>query len=140
MALRPMRTQALGRWIVCLIATAVMAGCGATDLAPALGSVRVNGKLACGGRVVFLPVGGGQPALGEIDPRGRFTLSSGGRQQGAKIAKHHVVLKDVRCSVSDEGESYRATEATEFEVRQGTENVIDLNVLVGKGWLAIADD
>ncbi|MBX3435326.1 MAG: hypothetical protein KF847_18580 [Pirellulales bacterium] len=126
-----------------LLAWAIVAaaiGCGPDDLAPARGTVRVGGRPAQQGRVVLLPVGGGQPAIGEIGASGEFRLTTGGSHSGAKIASHHVVLKDVACAPNEKPKNYRATGATEFAVEAGVDNALEIDVTVGRGWAEIRDD
>src|SRR5262245_25847390 len=122
----PARRQPLNSTLLALAALWVMvalaSGCGDSNLAPARGLVRVSGRPACSGRVVFLPMGGGKPALGDIDQDGHFTLTTGDSADGAAIAVQHIVLKDVRCAGDAKGKNYRATESVRVEVRGGQEN------------------
>lgn len=130
----------MGRGIVVALAALTASGCGEDNLAPAGGMVRIAGKPACAGRVVFLPVGGGRPAIGDIDATGHFTLTSGGSEAGAAIASHHIVLKDVRCEGDADGKNYRAMEASRLAVEAGVENAFDIDVDLQNGWLLVAED
>jgi hypothetical protein len=119
---------------------AALTGCGSDRLAPASGVVRIAAQPACEGRIVFLPVGGGPPALGDVGSDGRFVLRTGGNQDGALVAVHHVLLKDVRRAGDAKAKSYRAAESTAFEVRRGTHNEFAIDVDLRRGWAAVADD
>jgi hypothetical protein len=76
--------------IGCLAAILVIAGCqqGPT-MVPVTGKVLYNGKPLKFGSVVFQPPSG-QPAQGEIQSDGTFTLSTYRPQDGAVVGKHKV--------------------------------------------------
>lgn len=77
-----------------VFASAVVLGC--SDSAPAPPVVEVTGRVFVGdeplrfGQVVFQPLGGGQPAIGKLEPNGKFTLGTYGESDGATIGRHRV--------------------------------------------------
>lgn len=77
------------RIILCL-ATVVLAGCDrGPKLAPVTGKVLYNGKPLEFGSVMFQPPSG-QPAVGEIQADGTFTLSTFQLNDGAVVGSHKV--------------------------------------------------
>ena len=132
--------RGLRRRMLLALTLAALTGCGSERLAPVSGVVRIGSQPASEGRVVFLPVGGGPPALGDVGGDGRFDLRTGAEQDGALVAVHHVLLKDVRCAGDAKAKSYRAAESTAFEVRSGTHNEFAIDVDLERGWAAVADD
>ncbi|TWT85332.1 hypothetical protein Pla123a_01390 [Posidoniimonas polymericola] len=78
----------------------VCGGCGGSpyDLAPATGSVTIDGQPFGHGKVMFAPVSQGsqvevgKPAFGLLNPDGTFTLSTYAADDGAVIGKHWVTV------------------------------------------------
>lgn len=66
-------------------------GCdGHPPTAPVQGTVYFEDQLLKFGSVMFSPAGGGQPARGEIQPNGTFTLSTFAEGDGAIVGSHRV--------------------------------------------------
>ena len=78
------------RWICLLTAFALVAGChrGPT-MAPVTGKVFYNGRPLEFGSVMFQPASG-QPAQGQIQSDGTFTLSTYKEADGAVVGRHKV--------------------------------------------------
>lgn len=72
-----------------LLATLVTGCGGGPELVPVTGKVMYNGQPLPFGVVMFQP-NAGQPAQGEIQPDGTFTLSSFKPDDGAVIGTHRV--------------------------------------------------
>ncbi|MGE0755692.1 MAG: hypothetical protein AB7O38_01665 [Pirellulaceae bacterium] len=80
--------------VVCLI---VAAGCGSTGdhppTAPVHGKVSYKGQPLKGGTVSFQPQGQpGNPALGDIQPDGTYSLTTYEKDDGAVLGKHAVTV------------------------------------------------
>ncbi len=68
----------------------LLGGCGdSRSLAPVTGRVLYNGKPLTSGTVFFQPEAG-QPATGEIQPDGAFTLRTRGEGDGAVVGRNKV--------------------------------------------------
>jgi hypothetical protein len=132
--------RAIAGGVALAMVLAALPGCGDATLAPVSGTVSIAGKPACGGKIIFLPDGGGRPAIGNIGSDGRFSLTTGGSDEGAAIAAHHIVLKDVLCAGDAKGKNYRTNEVTRLQVQGGAGNAFDINVDVKNGWQEVLDD
>lgn len=76
----------------CLVVCLVAIGCRPSeqvDLVPVAGRVLFNGEPLKYGSIVFQPAHG-QPARGEIQPDGAFTLSTYRAGDGAAVGRHKV--------------------------------------------------
>jgi hypothetical protein len=81
-----------------LLAVLIVAfGCsGKHKLVEVEGTVKVNGQPVEKIQVEFWPVASGPRSIGVTDAQGRFTLmSDDGKQKGASLGMHKVVLRDV---------------------------------------------
>jgi len=70
------------------------AGCsgGGRPVGRVSGIVTYGGKPVPTGTVVFMPTESGPPAYGNIDPDGRYTLSTYSPGDGAVLGKHAVMI------------------------------------------------
>ncbi len=80
-----------------------MLGCGKAHppVAKVIGTITFQGKPAVGGRVLFLPDGGGKQGLGTIQLDGRFELGTFSTNDGALLGKHHAMIVRVAFDVKD---------------------------------------
>ena len=87
------RIWLVNRWLVCLLIMA-LGGCGANHppVAKVVGSVLFRGQPLAGGKVLFLPEGGGKQGIGSIQSDGSFELTTFKRGDGALVGWHHVVV------------------------------------------------
>lgn len=76
-----------------LVALAAVTGCGSAglDLAPAGGSVTLDGEPVADAAVVFVSAEGGHLAHGVTDEHGRFHLATTNRP-GAVVGEHQVAV------------------------------------------------
>ncbi len=82
---------------VLCIALASLVGCGGSgvEMAPVEGVVTLNGKPLEKLMVEFWPESEGPRSFAETDANGRFKLmTDDGKQEGAAVGSHKVVLKD----------------------------------------------
>jgi len=71
-------------------------GCeGGPKLAEVEGTVKLKGNTLDKIQVEFWPIGSGPRSFGVTDAKGRFTLTSDGKRNGAVVGAHKVVLRDV---------------------------------------------
>jgi hypothetical protein len=127
-----MRTGAL----LMIFALAACAGCGSADsheftgeTVPVKGKVTYKGKPLTRGEVVFEPDSAGREAHGEIQPDGRFELSTYKAGDGAVAGTHRVAVRNTGKNDAVPVKYKNASSSrTEVEVTAGkTEYVIDLN-------------
>jgi hypothetical protein len=90
-----MRSRTLGLFVLTLLCTGSIWGCGAgTGAAPALiavkGRVTYNGQPVTKGRIKFQPDGYGRNAHGDLQPDGTFVLATDKEGDGV-IAGHHRI-------------------------------------------------
>lgn len=83
-----------GRMIAMAVAVALAVGCGDAQPKTAVvrGTVTLNGKPVPRGTVTFLPDGGGPPATGEIQPDGKYALTTFRSGDGAVVGKYKVMI------------------------------------------------
>lgn len=79
-----------------LLALVGLAGCtggggGSAKLVPVKGKVTYKGSPVAGATVTFIPSGTGQPATGQTDASGNYTLTSG-TQPGAAAGQYKVTV------------------------------------------------
>ena len=86
---------------VCLITLVVLScivlsGCGDGRPARVLvsGRVMIDGRPVTSGAVRFIPTGG-RPSTGEIDPEGRFSLSTFDPGDGCTLGTHTVIVQSM---------------------------------------------
>jgi hypothetical protein len=124
-----------------LLCLPMVAGCGNEfEIASARGIVRLDGKPAAGGHVLFLPVGGGQKAIGRIGPDGAFVLTSYREGDGAQVGQHQIAIVRAVATRGTKPASYRCDDAHRVEVVADKDNEFTLNVDSRHGWKAIAAD
>jgi hypothetical protein len=76
----------------------LLVGCGGTDrpaLAPASGTVKLDGVAVEGASVTFFPAGGGRPASGVTDAKGRYSINTYQDAPGAIVGEHQVSVTKV---------------------------------------------
>ena len=77
--------------MLCIGWAAMSVGCNSNpETAPVEGKVLLDGKPLKFGSVMFQNAKGGQPATGEIQPDGSFTLSTYAPEDGAVVGEHRV--------------------------------------------------
>jgi len=119
------------------------AGCGRSpyELAPARGTVTIDGEPLCGGRVMFAPIArgesrdAGKPAFGTLQPDGSYVLTTYREHDGAVVGEHWVTIFGPKAEPETQGRSApRAPKFHRFVVRQkqsivaGRENQVDLQL------------
>ncbi len=85
------------RYVLLVLAISLSAcvGCGGPKIVPVEGTVTQDGKGLDNIMVEFWPNGEGPHSFGQTDGQGHFTLTTDdGKQQGALVGHHKVVLKD----------------------------------------------
>ncbi len=98
-----MRRQLLGVALAGL-ATLAMAGCtgggsGGASLHPVKGKITYKGAPVAGATVTFIPSGQGQPASGQTDASGVYTLNTGTRP-GAGAGQYKVTVTKYATTVT----------------------------------------
>lgn len=113
-----------------------LSGCGdAPPVAPVVGKVTLGGRPLTAGRVMFSPLEGEEgaiPAMGDIQPDGRYSLSTYGDQDGAAVGKHQVMVIPPRVEGGQEDQEdddlddapapYVVPPGLTFEVQAGRDN------------------
>lgn len=141
-----------------LLLTCSLAGCGSDSfsVAPAKGSVVFSGTPVTAGSITLVPIVaddqklGGKPAKGELTGDGSFVLSTYGRFDGAVVGRHRVIFESPEGSEEEgpeaEGEDEPAAQranqrksdkprmlqvrpGTEVEVKSGSENVFQIELI-----------
>ena len=124
-----------------LVGLFALAGCGPSyelDIAPARGTVTLDGKPLSAGSVLFVPAKG-RGAGAKLAPDGTFVLTTYSQGDGAILGKHRVAVLPLQSdSESDElPEGYvpipsryqsAASSGFEVEVRPDGENVFNLEL------------
>jgi hypothetical protein len=130
-------------WAVMLIS----AGCGSSssefEIAPARGTVTIDGKPLANAKITFAPEHG-PSANAESDTSGAFVLSSNGKGDGAVVGRHTVTVTARGSSHEDmkgsplmpvPGQSLipvtygdPTTSGLEFEVAEGRDNTFEIQL------------
>lgn len=106
-------------------------GCGKSHppVAEVRGIVSYQGRPVAGGRVMFLPNGGGKQGLGTIQPDGSYQLGTFGTVDGALVGKHHAMLVRVAMNEhANELESFRRLEDQNITVEADKVNQVDIDL------------
>jgi hypothetical protein len=77
------------RFLIFVIGILLVAGCSKSELVPVEGQVFYKNQPLTSGVVMFQPAAG-PPARGDIQPDGRFTLSTPDRGDGARVGENKV--------------------------------------------------
>lgn len=128
----------MARALVAAIAV-VFSGCGG-DLILVRGTVQREGKPLASGRVVFVPIGGGSAAYGEIRPDGAFQLETEGRS-GAPPGAYRLLI--VQTKLTDTGPSrttYVPPRDVSWQVTPGETAQIVIDMRDQDGWTIDRDD
>lgn len=115
----------------------LFAGCGSgLDIAPTRGTISVKGEKLTHGRVMFMPIGGGQPAVGEIQPDGSFVMSTVDEGDGALVGEHSVQITQREDDVEPGKQAYNFESPADepIVVKSGEENVLNIDIDTDKGW------
>jgi hypothetical protein len=116
--------------------------CGSdAEVAPVRGEIRVRGELLRNGRVMFVPRGGGKPALGEVDGNGQFVLTTFRPGDGAVVGQHRVNVMQFLPAESGGEEQrlvFRAPREKSWTVKSGAQN--EFTVEVDSEWQEFSDD
>lgn len=131
---------ALCRVALCCV-IALFVGCqGGRPIAPVEGAVIVEGQPLASGRVMFLPKGGGRPALGQIESGGRFVLGTFRKNDGALVGLHRVTIIS-EPATGGEGKRlvFRPPADFTLEVKAKTKNQFEVRILKSDGWKAFED-
>lgn len=133
------------RSATCLLATYALvlfvSGCGESHppVAEVRGTVAWAGKLAIGGRVLFLPKSGGKQGLGIIQPDGTFDLSTFGTRDGALVGEHQaMIVKATFQNDSDETITFRHSDKNLLVVESDKVNEFAIE-LGSRDWMKLAD-
>lgn len=116
-------------------------GCGKahSPVAKVIGTVTYQGQPATGGRVLFLPAGGGKQGLGSIEPDGTFELGTFSANDGALIGNHHAIL--VRVAFTSRGDDllgFRRAEEQRIVVEADKVNEFKFD-LGSREWQKLSD-
>ncbi len=128
------------RWLLGLAAVIVIPGCSRSefDLAPATGTVTIDGQPFTQGKVIFSPVAKGdqriigKAAFGKLQPDGTFTLSTYEENDGAVAGDHwaslvHIVREGETSSLPAAVPPFeKVTYPTRFTVVSGEDNKFEL--------------
>jgi hypothetical protein len=124
------------RSLSCLFVTAsLFSGCSDApyELAPVHGSVTVNGTPLNQGKVLFTPIAKGESpragyvAVGIIDSKGTYRLTTYAPDDGAVVGDHWAVVVNVEEDVPDGVPEFaRVTFPEKLTVKPDTDNQIDL--------------
>lgn len=81
-------------FLAALSALVVLSACGRspTPVYPVQGKVTYNGEVLTTGSVSFIPVAGGPPAEGHIQPDGSYILTTFKKGDGAVPGEHQVMV------------------------------------------------
>jgi hypothetical protein len=123
--------------LLCLLVTALplLTGCGDAryELAPVHGRVTVNGTPLEQGKVLFTPIAKGESpragyvAVGVIDSKGAYRLTTYDPDDGAVVGDHWAVVVNVEEDVPDGVPEFaRVTFPEKLTVKPDTDNQIDL--------------
>lgn len=91
----PRLAQALA--LGCLLLLGGCGGCGGSDLPSVSGTVKLNGQLLAGGKVVFHPAGRGTQGYASIRSDGTYEVRTGnqdGLAEGSYIVTVHANTED----------------------------------------------
>jgi hypothetical protein len=69
-----------------------VAGCGASDRGYVTGTVRLNGQPIGPGIINFQSTSGGSGAMATFAEDGKYTVTSSGKKEGAKIGEYTVTI------------------------------------------------
>jgi hypothetical protein len=120
----------------CIIAVAVVAGCGkeSFDVAPVHGVVSVDGKPLFQGKVMFAPMAKGEqnpgkPGWGDIASDGSFRLTTFKKNDGAVVGDHWVTIINSKEELpNDVPEFARLMLPKPVSVAAGKDNKIDIQL------------
>ena len=124
-------------------------GCGGPphEVAPAHGTVTIDGRPFTHGKVMFAPLSGdgvhpGKAAMGLLQPDGSFVLSTYGNDDGAVVGEHSVTIISIQPTAApspatsaetgpakDEPKFKRARAPGTFQVIAGQDNHFDIKLL-----------
>jgi hypothetical protein len=103
---------------------------------PVTGTVNFQGKPAAGIRVTLHPMFDIGPVaftpLGETDPKGRFSLSTGAPDNGAPVGDYVVTFEKMQI-VSDKSTSFLETEMDEWKGKYGDPDRSRFDVTITEG-------
>lgn len=119
-----------------LVLLALAVGCGERHppVAPVAGVVTYEGQPVTGGRVLFLPLGGGKQGLGTINADGSFRLSTYLTHDGALVGTHRALLVDATLPKGkNESATFKRSKNAPLVVEGGKENQLVIE-LPGKDW------
>lgn len=136
----PLNIASYSRLLASLLCVCLL-GCGKSHppVAKVMGTVTYEGKPAIGGRVLFLPDGGGKQGLGSIQPDGTFELGTFSTNDGALVGKHHAMLVRVAFDGS-QGESLTFQRAEEQRIVVEPNKVNEFTIDLGsREWQKLAD-
>lgn len=130
-----------GSCLLIVLTCLSIVGCGQSHppVAKVIGTVTYQGKPAIGGRVLFLPDGGGKQGLGTIQPDGSFVLGTFSADDGALVGKHHAMLVRVAFDPSGKDElSFRRAEQQWIIVESDKANEFAIE-LAGQEWQKLSN-
>lgn len=124
-------------FLVCVF----LVGCGTAHppVAKVNGKVTYNGQQAIGGRILFLPVGGGKQGIGTIRSDGTFELGTFAKNDGALVGNHQaMIVRAVFDKARDESLAFRRSEGQWIVVEPETVNEFVIELSSGD-WAALAN-
>lgn len=136
----PLNLTGYSRLLASLLCVCLL-GCGKSHppVAKVMGTVTYEGKPAIGGRVLFLPDGGGKQGLGSIQPDGTFELGTFSTNDGALVGKHHaMVVRSAFDSLGDDLLTFRRAEQQRIVVEPDKVNEFTID-LGSREWQKLAD-
>jgi hypothetical protein len=123
-----------------VLMAAILCGCG-RQMVSVHGSVAREGGPLPGGKVIFTPIGDGQPAVGLIQHDGTFQLSTNRENDGAMTGRYRIsVLGDRPPEDGTPRMIYSSPDDLTVEIAAGQTEEIAINIRMADGWQAIGSD
>jgi hypothetical protein len=137
--IRPLHDVSLVWRLFCLagLGAVTCSGCGGgPELAPASGTVAVQGTPLTHGSILFEPVGHeGEIAVGQIQEDSSFKLTTFETGDGAIVGKYTVAISQRSEKVAPGQRPYNfGSEPGAFEVVSGEDNKFTIDIDTAKGW------
>ena len=115
-------------------------GCGGpADVAPARGTVQLDGKPCVAGRVIMRPLQDGRSSIGMIEPDGTFEMRLSPGQAGAQVGVNHLLVIEAKTGEAEDSRDFRGPESARVTVEPRTDNEFSIRISRELGWIPIQD-